>query len=229
MPDFNFFVSRGMLDQALAAHLARLLYTAIRWRGVATAIISGGRTPVGLFERLSGFDLPWAAVTLVLADERWVDENDDRSNARLVRRHLLRGPASAARLLGLKTDAADPTAAVESLCEHLAAPLAQADVVVLGMGEDGHTASLIPGASGLAEALASERHVAALYPPPPQPPRISLTPRALLAGRRIVLHLTGAGKRTTLERALATGPAQSLPVRTVLHQDHVPCEIWWAP
>lgn len=218
------------LDAELAAWTARLLQEALAARGKATLVVSGGRTPLGLFRRLREADLDWSRVMVTLADERWVPEDHADSNARLVREHLLIGLAAAARFVSLKTDAADPVAGARLASEALAAWPEPFDVVILGMGEDGHTASLFPDSpqivAGLSDAtgqacLATENATKA--------PRwrITLTAPRLLNSRNIALHATGAAKWALIGRALSGHDAVHIPVRFALNQYEVPCHVFW--
>jgi len=221
-------------DAALAAHasarVARALAEGVRARGAASLAVPGGRTPASFLSALGREPLTWARVVVTLTDERWVDPGAVDSNERLVRRHLLRGPAGAARFVGLKNDA--PTASVgEATCEAALATVPQPfDVVVLGMGADGHTASLFPQAPQLRDALdlRSTRRCIAIDPPAASHARMSLTLRSLLASRRIVILIAGAAKRDVLRAAMLPGPVETLPIRGILHQPLVPVEVCWS-
>lgn len=215
----------------LAGYIAQRLQAATAARGSALLAVSGGRTPVRLFEALSHGPVDWARVVVMLVDERWVGEDSERSNARLVRRHLLQGPAAAARFVGLHGTAPDVDAgrdAVEATLATLPWPLT---VAVLGMGDDGHTASFFPGGDRLAACLdpATPRRVETLRAAGAGEPRLTLTLPVLLAAETLVLHIEGAGKRTVLERALGPGPVEALPVRAVLRGTGAPIEVWWCP
>jgi 6-phosphogluconolactonase len=197
---------------ALAAALAELvcdtLGHAVVARGSASLVVSGGSTPAAYFPRLARQALPWERATITLADERWVPPSDEASNERLVRSHLLRDRAAAASLIGLKTSAAAPCDAVREVDAALARIAHPYDLVLLGMGHDGHIASLFPGAPELAQGLDpdSRARCVAITPPAyasPAVARLSMTLAELLRARRIVLVLQGAGKRAALDHALA--------------------------
>ena len=223
------FPDTEALAHALGDRVAEDLRTAVEERGEASLVVSGGSTPKPLFEHLSRQALPWEQVQVTLADERWVPADDEASNERLVRRHLLVGEATAATLVGLKTPDATPEAGRDACEQALAAVPRPLDVVILGMGGDGHTASLFPGAPELPAGLdPATRHTCLAVRPPEAPhPRMSLTLAAILDCRRLVLHVTGEEKRGVLRRAEEPGPAEELPIRAVLASGRV--EVWWAP
>ncbi|MCK0197547.1 6-phosphogluconolactonase [Ancylobacter sp. 6x-1] len=224
------FADSATLAATLAGRVASCLRERIARGGTASFAVSGGRTPVHFFEALSTQDLPWAKVAFTLVDERWVRETSDRSNARLVRQHLLKGPAAAAKFVPLANDAPTPEEGLFALNEALEAltwPLACA---VLGMGDDGHTASFFPGGDRLEEALDPEGGLGLLpmRAPGAGEPRITLTLPVLLAADALFLHIEGEEKRRVLARALDEGPASEMPVRAVLRAPRPP-EIFWCP
>lgn len=233
-PAFHSFPDAEALATELSERLAHALRTEIGRADRAGLVVSGGATPVPLFVRLRDADLPWDRVTVTAADERWVPPDAPESNERLIREHLLRGRAAEARFIGLKTPHETPEAGAAEAEARLGAVPRPFAAVVLGMGADGHTASLFPHAEGLNAALdpAGTRMVTAVRPPYSEGaaarPRLTLTLTALTGSRLIVLHITGAEKRTVYERALEGGDALALPVRAVLHSG-APVEIWWAP
>lgn len=215
-------------SSALAAEVAKRLTQAVGARGSALLAVSGGKSPVRLFQLLSQTELPWQAVTVTLVDERWVDADHADSNARLVREHLLVGEAAAARFLPLKNAAATPEEGVAECNAALAKLPLPFDVVVLGMGDDGHTASFFPQAPGLAAALdtSSPMRCAGVRPQTAPHPRMTLTLRVLQESRWLVLPLQGESKLRTYRRALEDGPVELMPVRAVLRQTQAPIEVW---
>ena len=167
---------------------------------------------------------------MALADERWVDPADGASNERLVREHLLKDGASAAHFVGLKNAAATPDLGAAAAWGSLAGIARPFDIAVLGMGDDGHTASLFPDAPNLGRALEEPAagYIGMEAPTAPRA-RMSLNLAALLDSRRIVILITGDSKWQTYLAAAASGPLAEMPVRAVLRQEHTPVEVIWCP
>lgn len=228
--DLREFVTPKALAESLAGQVATHLRTAIADRGKAALAVSGGSTPAFFFAHLCQQALAWERVTITLIDERWVPETDDRSNAAMVRRLLLRDRAEPAAFRGLYTGAATPEAAVDALETELGPVIGDLDVAVLGMGTDGHTASLFPGGDRLRDALDPEG--AALVSPMNAPgagePRMTLTVRALRQARTCILHIQGAEKRAVLDKALAGGDALQYPICALAARPDRPLVTYWS-
>ena len=211
------FEHATLMDQAesLAISIGNALDLAIKAKGWAVLAVSGGKSPQAMFERLRYRPVRWEAVTVTLVDERAVPPDDADSNGAMVRSHLLREGAGVAAWVPLirdEAEAAHPQSAVARLNQAFLQP----DVVVLGMGEDGHTASLFPDAPDLQTAL-SEPTPGYIVTHPSVAPhaRITLNLAALLAADRMFLAISGEKKAAVLEQALKT-PTPSLPVSVVL-------------
>jgi 6-phosphogluconolactonase len=217
------------LAQGLATFVGAQLREAVTSRGAASLAVSGGRTPTRFFTALSGLDLPWDRITVTLVDERRVPPDAERSNERLVRAHLLQGKATAAPFVGLYRGGADEHADRDLAEAALGAVRWPLTVAVLGMGDDGHTASFFPDGDHLAACLdpAGTRRVETMRAPAAVEPRLTLTLPALLSARSIALHIEGAGKRAVLDQARQPGPEAALPVRSVLSR--APVEVFWCP
>jgi 6-phosphogluconolactonase len=208
------FDKRRQAAVALAGALRRLLEDRIAATGRASLVVSGGSTPAGLFRELAQGGLPWEQITVLASDERDVPpEHPDRNEA-MIRRELLQGPAARASLVSLRPPGDIPD---------------RFDAVVLGMGADGHTASLFPGSPELDRALESAEPLLHMTVPQLDARRITLTPSALLSGGPVFLLIFGDDKRNVLEQALAGDDAREFPVRAVLHQDRAPVTVYWAP
>jgi 6-phosphogluconolactonase len=225
------FADRAELAGALAEAVAADIDRALIASGVAAIAVSGGSTPARFFAALGrrrGLD--WTKIYVTLVDERWVEETSDRSNALLVNEKMLQGPAAVAHFVPLYSGGTGPDAAalartnrqLETLPRRYAA-------VVLGMGNDGHTASFFPGGDNLAEALGGEGPAVAMSAPGAAEPRVTQVLRRLLETDGLYLHIEGEEKSATLERALADGPIEAMPIRAVLRQPLVPVKVYWAP
>ena len=213
---------------SLADALARRLADAIAMRGTALIALSGGRSPAPVLRQLSSVAFDWSRVTVVQVDERWVPADHDDSNQRLIEANLLHGPAAAARFLPMFNGAADPEGGQPAYEAALAALPRPFDVVLLGMGEDGHIASLFPGAAELTEGLTTAALCLAVTPPAAPHPRLSLSLAGLLDSRLIAIQIGGAAKEAVYREALGAGPAEAMPIRAVLRQTRVPVETWIA-
>lgn len=232
-PPFLRFAQPHVLYSTLADAIAARLKNGVARNGRASLVLSGGTTPGALYDELATREVPWNNVAVTISDERWTDPRSERSNEHLARTRFLTGRAAAAQFIPLKSAhsrARDAEASIDAAITAMARPF---DVVLLGMGTDGHIASLIPGSGpSLARALdASEPPLVRAIDPPDlanMGERMTLTLRAILQSRWIVLLIRGEAKLKTYKEALADPDAMAMPVRAVLHQRTVPVSIYWA-
>lgn len=217
------YPDREMMMMGLADKLASALKTYLTAGESVSFAVPGGSTPAPMFDVLSGADLDWGRVHVLLTDERWLPEDHPRSNTGLLRRHLLQGRAAAARLLPLRADTDTPEEALDELSDAIA-PHLPVSVMLLGMGTDMHTASLFPGADNLEAALASDAPpLMAMRAPGAPEPRITLTAPVLRGAMDVHVLIAGPDKRAALEKARTMTPVEA-PIALVLGQ----ATIHWA-
>ncbi|RWI92682.1 MAG: 6-phosphogluconolactonase [Mesorhizobium sp.] len=226
---WNRFADRQQLAAALAGHVAARLTKAITDRGTAFLAVSGGTTPAKFFAALSLIPIAWDKVTVTLVDERFVPPSSPRSNAGLVAANLLQNKAAAARFVPLYHEAATIEDAAASDSEPLQSLPWPLDVVVLGMGADGHTASFFPDAGNLAELIdpSSPRIVLPVHAQSAGEPRLTLSMARIVAAGFIALHIEGEDKRIAFDGAMGAGMKK--PIRNVLEAAPIPVEVFWAP
>jgi len=221
------FDTREKLAEALAGEIAHQLGQAIAAHGEAFLAVSGGSTPGALFEKLSQADLPWHSITVVPVDERCVPTDHERSNAKLILAKLLKGRAAFAHFIPLH-DGDN----VEQSATSVAAKIpANFDVVVLGMGTDGHTASFFPDAKELQQVTDPKTPfaVSAIHAPSAGEPRITLTLPHLTNARFLAVHIEGSEKKKVFDEAVMAGDADTLPIRHILRAKSSEPNIYWAP
>lgn len=211
------FTSRLACVAALADELEQLLRESVDDSGDASLVVSGGTSPVQLFRELSGRELPWDRVWIIPSDERMVPVTHPDRNESMIRRELLQHRATAAGLVSLLTTGPLPSSL-----------LGRFDAAVLGMGTDGHTASLFPDSPDLEGALNSDKVLYRLRVPHLDADRVSLTPRALLRSNCLYLLFFGDEKRAVLDAAMSPGEVTEYPVRVILQQDKTPVTVFWA-
>lgn len=236
MVEEKFYSDRERLVQALATDCACALQKGIKERSQASFLVSGGSTPEPVYRELSKRPLPWPQISVALVDERWVDKSASGSNQAFIENSLLQNNAAGAPLLGMKTPHAT-AAEGEADCQRAYTELPRPfDVCVLGMGSDGHTASLFPHAQGLEEALdpnsaqlcraisAQQSAVTGSHTE-----RMTLTLAAILQARDIKLLITGQEKLRVYREALLGSDELEMPVRSILKQGLKPVTVYWAP
>jgi len=223
------FADPTELAQALAGGVADRLRDAVAERAQAVLVVSGGTTPRKFLAALAQQELDWARVTVTLADERWVPPTNPRSNERLVREILLTGGAAAATFVPLYADVADPESGLAKIAGAIDALALPFDAVVLGLGNDGHCASLFPDGHRFAQACdpANPARVSAMRSPTAGEPRITLTLAALAATRALYLHIEGAEKQAVLTHVCAgEGGYAHSPLPALLSASKVPLEVF---
>lgn len=227
MAEFHEYQSREEAARTLAASIAERLRDAITQRGQASLVVCGGRSPVVLFHALAAESLAWARVTVLPSDERWVAPDHPDSNEAMIRRELLTGAAAEARLISLYRDTDAPGQAIADVSRVLQDVPKPLDVVLLGMGDDGHTASLFPHDPHIAAHL--ETCAPCLDAEVGPPPRLSLSLAYLGDARSIDILMFGDDKRRVFNTAEQAGAVTEYPVRGVLHDAAPIAQAHWAP
>ncbi|UNE54674.1 6-phosphogluconolactonase [Bartonella machadoae] len=219
------------LALALADRVAAELSVAVLERKRAILAVSGGKTPELFFHYLSKADIDWQNIIITLVDERFVPTHDERSNEHMVRCHLLQNFASKAHFVGLYHKAITVELAAFSAASRINTLPKPFDVVVLGMGNDGHTASFFSDADRLRQAL--DLHTQALVLPlhakSAQEPRLTLTLPVIMQSRCILLHFEGLQKRDCFEVVCQEGSEMEMPIRAVLRNAHHLVQVYWSP
>ena len=219
------------LADTLAAELARCCVDGLARDGRAVLALAGGRTPWPVYRRLAGAAMDWARVTVLPTDERCVPQGHDASNLRGLSEAFAAAPGI--QLQSLTVADGDPDASERHARTMLAGLRRRFDAVVLGMGADGHTASLFPGAARLARGFDPALDACRIDPDPPPAgapyPRISLGVRRLLRSRALHLVVVGVEKRAVLEAALADPDPLRRPVAAILHAPGTQVQLHWCP
>ncbi len=232
-PTLRLYPTATRLFADLANVISERLEAAIQQRGQASFVTSGGSTPSALYDVLRNAPVAWDKVFVTTSDERWVPLGGEGSNEKLVRDHLLQGKAATAHFIGLRTSHETPALAQAETHQRLSELPRPYDVTLVGMGPDSHTASLYPHAPGLAEAMDLRRDALTAAVNPVEAAgsnlRLSLSLKALLDSRLIVILMRGDEKLAVYRNALAGTDAIEAPVRALIHQTTTPVEVWWAP
>lgn len=226
--DFKTFENKESLREALGKRILESLKKAINEKGFATLVVSGGSTPTKLFNELSNVVFEWEKVRVTLVDERWVDATSDKSNEKLVRDNLLINKAKTARFFHLKTDGKYAKDSVTTLCVTMGKLSRELDVVVLGMGLDGHTASFFPHSKELNEALTTNDAVCATTATLEPKERITLSKNYLLSSQNIFLHIEGKEKKEVFMKASNSENISNTPIIAMMQQEKPLLEVYYA-
>ena len=237
----NYDFHQGPDAQSIAEHLAgelsALMTNAIMQKGSAVLVLSGGSTPKPLFEELAKHDVDWSKVIITLVDERWVDESHELSNAAFMKTYLLNKLPDAVKFVPLYQAADSVDASLPSvLDDYLKATASTAeaprefDIVILGMGGDGHTASFFPDADNVADLvdIDSENALLTCHSPSTQVERVTWSLPILLNTDFLALHFTGESKKAVFETACEDGAKTELPIRSAIFQDRVVLNVYYA-
>mgnify|MGYP001611632038 CR=1 FL=1 len=201
------FPNIEQLSQAFADFAATTLQNTLAHKPQATLVVPGGNTPRHYLPALAKCKLPWDRITVTLSDERWVDVNDEQSNEHLVKQHLMSHLPANTHFVGLKTHHDNPFDAIDEIHQRLDRLPLPLSMTVLGLGEDGHIASLFPGMN---PDFLSRHHCIAVAPPIAPSLRVSLSLAILAESEHIALVVTGKSKRRLLDQ-LCENPASKLP------------------
>ena len=220
--------SSESLDIDLSLRIGQLLTQSITENDSASIAVSGGRSPIGLFEELSKINLDWSKVELTLVDERWVEAKHEDSNELLVRKHLIKNEATQIKFFPIKSSvksAKEGQKLYERILQKIKLPF---DVIVLGMGGDGHTASLFPDCKELSQAMDPDNQQKCIVTKSKNAPyeRISLTFSTISKAKNLILHMRGSSKLNTFELAMTLKDAKKMPIYAFTEQ---PLEIYWSP
>ncbi|MFT5140226.1 MAG: 6-phosphogluconolactonase [Lysobacterales bacterium] len=224
-----FFDSRLLASQAAAARLSTVLLKDLRAKDEVTLIVSGGSSPKECFNRLSDIDLDWDRVHVAMSDERFIPADHPDSNEGMIRRELLAGNAASASIVAMFQEGIS----VADHCKHLEYDLRKLprpySAALLGMGEDGHFASLFPDFDRLEEGLdLKSKHMCMPVHTAASPlPRITMTLSALLQSREVLLLFFGDEKRKVYEQSKQIG--SKYPLASLLQQNKTPVHTYWAP
>jgi 6-phosphogluconolactonase len=219
------------LADAVAGDVGFIVESAVDARGASLIALPGGTTGRAIFPRLASQKLPWKRVTVIPTDDRLVPMDDDRSNVRAIAKAFL---PTGARVIPIAAEIEDYKLAGNSADARLQDLPWPPDLVWLGMGKDGHTASIFTGPD-LQDALDAPKARRAIgVMPDPMPAdapvaRVSLTRASILAARTILITITGDDKRAVLEQAIADGQSSKLPIGRVLAEVDQPIDIHWCP
>ncbi|CAM4154206.1 6-phosphogluconolactonase [Pseudoalteromonas byunsanensis] len=229
----RFFESKEELSNSLASLLEAGLVAGIEQKGNAVLMVSGGSSPAPAYRHLSQLPLAWDKISVAMVDERWVDAEHEKSNEAFIRSTLLQNYGAKANFVTMKNSAATAQAG-QAECEQAYRELGKADVTILGMGPDGHTASLFPHADGLKNGLNTTDVVCAINAKQSDvtgsiTERMTLTLNGIANSQQVVLLISGDEKRAMYEQAKQPGSELDIPLRAVLNHSDINLTVFWCP
>ena len=212
----------------LSQNIKEILIETIKKRGRASMAVSGGSTPIPLFEALSHLEIDWSKVDLTLVDDRWVESDHKDSNELLVKSHLIKNKAGNVNFVPLKNNALTAKEGQASSEEALKSFTLPFDILVLGMGADGHTASLFPCSEEIRSAMDLDNNDCLVATTPTSAPydRLGMSAKAIMDAKRVFLHLNGSSKLHTLEKAMELKDVYKMPIYAFLDDG---LDIYWSP
>jgi 6-phosphogluconolactonase len=216
------------LSIQLGIFVCEKLTEAIKHKNQASLVVSGGSTPKFLFQYLSNQDIPWDKVTITLADERCVAVNNSANNGKMIQGTLLQGFASRAKFLSLYDEPVSDSVAIKNAISKISAIDLPYDVVILGMGDDGHTASIFPQAINIKEALDINNEAICMLVDPvtTTPLRITQTRKQLLTTNNLILHFFSDTKRIMFNKLLNENASTQFPISYFIHQDQTELSVF---
>lgn len=229
----QFFESKDQMTAALSELLETQLASGIEQDGSAVLMVSGGSSPAPAYKYLSSVPLDWKNIKVAMVDERWVDADHEKSNEAFIKSTLLQNYAAEAEFITMKNSA--QTAVLgQAECESAYQSLKKPDVTILGMGPDGHTASLFPHAEGLEAGLQGDALVCAINAIESEvtgsiTERISLSLNGIAQAKKVVLLISGDTKKAVYEEAKTPGSAFDVPLRAVLNHNDIDLTVFWCP
>lgn len=223
-------MSRSEVESNLVSEIAQTLAHDVEQKGQATLLVSGGSTPVNLFKLLSNVDVDWSKVTVSLVDERYVPDGHKDQNGGLVKTNLLQNKAAKAKFVPLVQNAEDSEYNLEQVRAAFSTDHFPLSAVILGMGTDGHTASLFPDAPELEKGMDLNQNESLIITNPKAAPhqRITFTRKALLNTRRLFLHCYGQEKALILKEAEQKEDYHIYPIAAFMNQESKDLEVYWA-
>lgn len=221
--------NRELLDQELAEYIISALEADVEIRGEASLLVSGGSTPLGLFKILSHYKIAWDKVNVILVDERFVPDEHSDQNGSMVKVNLLKNNAAKAKFQVMVLDPKDSLNNLNLVRSQMQLIKRPFSIVILGMGGDGHTASLFPDAPELDEGMNLNNSDDLIITHPGKAPheRITFTRKALLNTSHLALHCYGREKKNILDTVNSLSDYRPYPIEGFVHQELVDLKVFW--